>query len=344
MAPKPTRNLGDKSEGAKTTRIGKDKGEAAVANKRLTSITGKAAGKNMSEPVRNAKMGNSNTPPSETRSIGKNQSTITAFLAGGVQDSLPAHITPSSESNVLGEETPLPYASTEPEDSNREISEKVLGLPGCRQSQTQQPDQNEQSECQNKEGTTNASGPSLEKDDLTIPLGNSKKRDKVAGKAPQLMDWGKDCSDKFYSLTEESDLSSVNRSFSESEGSETSEAGNKSPSNELTVRQYRQRKLVRIRPGSQEGFENAASMSGRTLKWDYSGIGLADIPSSGSQGPVKLTREPLLVTLATHIRSAPRQRSCSQYIAQLKSCKLRLGSKAGAQGSLLRNCRGRSVR
>ncbi|KAJ1175152.1 hypothetical protein NDU88_000443 [Pleurodeles waltl] len=286
MAPKTTRNLGDKSEGAKTTRIGKDKGEAAGANKRLTSITGKAAGKNMSGPVRDAKMGNSNTPLSETRSIGKNQSTITAFLAGGMQDSLPAHITPSSESNVLGEETPLPCASTETEDSNREISEKVLGLPGRRQSQTQQPDQNEQSECPNKEGTTNVSGPSLEKVDLTIPLGNSKKWDKVAGKDPQLTDWGKDCNDKFYSLTEESDLSSADRSFSESEGSETSEAGNKSPSNELTVRQYRQRKLVRIRPGSQEGFENAVSTSGRTLKWDYSSIGLADIPTSGSQGPV----------------------------------------------------------
>ncbi|KAJ1216084.1 hypothetical protein NDU88_003690 [Pleurodeles waltl] len=131
-----------------------------------------------------------------------------------------------------------------------------------------------------------ASGPSLEKDDLTIPLGNGKNWDKVAGKDPQPTDWGKDCSDKFHSLTEESDLSSVDRSFSESEGSETSDAGNKSPSNELTVRQYRQRKLVRIHPGSQEGVENAASTSGRTLKWDYSGIGLADIPTSGSQGPV----------------------------------------------------------
>ncbi|KAJ1116520.1 hypothetical protein NDU88_004730 [Pleurodeles waltl] len=174
MAPKTIRNLGDKSEGAKTTRTGKDKGETVGANKRLTSITGKAAGKNMFGSMRDAKMGD----------------------------------------------------------------------------------------------------------------GNSKKWDKVAGKDPQRMDWGKDCSDKFYSLTEESDLSSVDRSFSESEGSETSEAGNKSPSNELTVRQYRQRKLVRTRPGSQEGFENAASMSGRTLKWDYSGIGLADIPTSGSQGPV----------------------------------------------------------
>ncbi|KAJ1149269.1 hypothetical protein NDU88_002081 [Pleurodeles waltl] len=242
MAPKIVRSLGDKSGGAKTTRIGNDKGEAAGVNKRLTSITGKAAGNNMSGPLRDAKMGNSNIPPSETRSIGK--------------------------------------------DSNREINEKVPGFPGCRQSRIQQPDQNEQSECQNKEGAIKAPGPSLEKDDLTIPLGNGTNLDKVAGKDPQLMDWGKDCSDKFYSLTEESDLSSVDRSFSESEGSETSDVGNKSPSNELTVRQYRQRKLVRIRPGSQEGVENAASTSGRTLKWDYSGIGLADIPTSCSQGPV----------------------------------------------------------
>ncbi|KAJ1191475.1 hypothetical protein NDU88_000791 [Pleurodeles waltl] len=44
--------------------------------------------------------------------------------------------------------------------------------------------------------------------------------------------------------------------------------------------------MVRIRPGSQEGVENAASMSGRTLKWDYSGIGLIDIPTNGSQSLV----------------------------------------------------------
>ncbi|KAJ1162973.1 hypothetical protein NDU88_003437 [Pleurodeles waltl] len=261
MAPKTIRNLGDKSEGAKMTRTGKDKGETVGGNKRLTSITGKAAGKNMFGSMKDAKMGR-------------------------VQDSLPVHITPSSESNVLGKEPTPPCASGEIEDSNREISEKVLGLPGCRQSRTQQADRSEQSECQSKEGTISTSGPTLEKDDLTNPLGSPKKWDKVTGKDPQLMDWGKDCSDKFYSMTEESDLSSVDRSFSESEGSETSEAGNKSPSNELTVRQYRQRKLVKTRPGSQEGFENAASMSGRTLKWDYSGIGLADIPTSGSQGPV----------------------------------------------------------
>ncbi|KAJ1203312.1 hypothetical protein NDU88_007100 [Pleurodeles waltl] len=86
-------------------------------------------------------------------------------------------------------------------------------------------------------------------------------------------------------LKEESDLSSADRSFSESDESETSEAGNKSPSCEFTVRQFRQRKPVKPRSGSQEGFENAASMSGRTLRWDYSGIGLADTPTVGNQGP-----------------------------------------------------------
>ncbi|KAJ1103651.1 hypothetical protein NDU88_001072 [Pleurodeles waltl] len=88
-------------------------------------------------------------------------------------------------------------------------------------------------------------------------------------------------------LAEESNLSSINRSFGESEDSETSEAGNKSSSNELTVRQLRrQRKPVKTRPGSQEGFENSTSMGGRTLKWDYSGIGLADTPTISKQDTV----------------------------------------------------------
>ncbi|KAJ1164972.1 hypothetical protein NDU88_005402 [Pleurodeles waltl] len=41
MAPKATRNPGDKTEGVKTTRVGRDKGEPAGVNKRLTSIVGK---------------------------------------------------------------------------------------------------------------------------------------------------------------------------------------------------------------------------------------------------------------------------------------------------------------
>ncbi|KAJ1150671.1 hypothetical protein NDU88_003461 [Pleurodeles waltl] len=254
MAPKTIRNLGDKSEGAKTTRIGRDKGETVGLNKRLTSITGKAAGKNTSGLMKDAKMSDSTTSPSEIKLKGKNQSTIMAFLVGGAQDSPPVHITPSPESNVSGKEpTPLCTSDkklcignkelctkitqyvenpSEIKDSNRETSEKVLGLPRKGQPQTQQVDQSEQ------------------------------------------LDYQK-----------ESDLSSTDCSFSESEESETSEAGNKSPSYELTVRQFRQRKPVKTCPGSQEGFENAASMSGRTLRWDYSGIGLADTPTVGNQGP-----------------------------------------------------------
>ncbi|KAJ1115658.1 hypothetical protein NDU88_003880 [Pleurodeles waltl] len=305
MAPKAVRNLGDKSEGVKMTHVGRDKGESAGVNKCLTSITGKSAGKNTLGLMKDERQ---HYPPSEIKLKGKSQSTITTFLAGGAQDSLSVHITPSSESNVLGKEPTLPSTSdkklcsenkeffiktiqdtenlSEIEDSNRETSEKALGLPGSRQPQTQRSDQIEQPECQSKEGIASTSGPTVEKDDLHNPLGSHKRWDKTTGKDPQLMYWGKDSIDTFYSLTEEFDLSSVDHSFSESEESETSEAGNKSPSNKLTVRQDRQRKPVKIRPGSQEGFENVTSMGDRTLKWDYSGIGLADTPTISNQGPV----------------------------------------------------------
>ncbi|KAJ1143149.1 hypothetical protein NDU88_009460 [Pleurodeles waltl] len=110
---------------------------------------------------------------------------------------------------------------------------------------------------------------------------------KITGKDPQFVDWGKDSSDKFYSLTEESDLSSGDHSSGGSEDSETSEAENKLSSNEPTVRQLRRkRKSVKTRPCSQEGLENSTATGGRTLKWDYSGIGLADSPTISNQGSV----------------------------------------------------------
>ncbi|KAJ1161923.1 hypothetical protein NDU88_002403 [Pleurodeles waltl] len=185
MAPKATWNPGGKTDGVKTTRVGRDKGEPAVVNKRLTSIAGKAVGKNTLGLVKDAKM-----------------------------------------SNKI-------------EDSNRETREKELGPPGSKQPQTQQSDQIEQPEHQSKEGSASKSGPAAERGDLHKPLGSPKRWGKITGKDPQLVDWGKDSSDKFYSLTEESDLSSVNHSFSESEDSETSEAGNESSNNEPTVRQLR---------------------------------------------------------------------------------------------------------
>ncbi|KAJ1091337.1 hypothetical protein NDU88_004464 [Pleurodeles waltl] len=132
-----------------------------------------------------------------------------------------------------------------------------------------------------------ASGPAADSEDLHKILGSPKGWSKITGKDPKSVDWGKDSSDKFYSLTEESDLSSSDHSFGESDGSKTSETGNKSSSNEPTVRQLRrQRKSVKSRPCSQDDFENSISTGGRTVKWDYSGIGLADIPATTNQGSV----------------------------------------------------------
>ncbi|KAJ1165467.1 hypothetical protein NDU88_005895 [Pleurodeles waltl] len=203
MAPKASWNPGDKSEGAKTSRTGRDKGELAGLNKRLTSTTGKAAGKNTSGLMKDAKMSDSTTSLLEIK------------------------------------------------------------------------------------------------------------------------------------LKEESDLGSADCSFSETDESETSEEGNKSPSGEFTVRKVRQRKCVKSRSGSQEGSENMASMSSRTLRWDYSGIGLADTPTVGNQGPpmiiMKVIWELRLGALATPVilmRWAPRQGYCSQYTVQLKSYKQRPGSTA----------------
>ncbi|KAJ1148750.1 hypothetical protein NDU88_001576 [Pleurodeles waltl] len=93
-------------------------------------------------------------------------------------------------------------------------------------------------------------------------------------------------------LRKESDLGSADCSFSETDESETSETGNKSPSGEHTVRKARQRKSVKSRSGLQEGSETTAPMSGRTLRWDYSGISLADTFTGGNQSSTKDNTDP----------------------------------------------------
>ncbi|KAJ1082119.1 hypothetical protein NDU88_002289 [Pleurodeles waltl] len=305
MAPKATRNPGDKNEGAKMTRIGRDKGEPARANKRLTSIAGKTVGKNMPGLGKDVKTSDSITPSLEIKGKGKSQSTIMTFLAGGAQDSV--SVTPSSENNnTLGKESTLPNITSrklctennEPsvkpiqdtenmlEIKDGEIREKEFGpLTGSNHPQTQQFDQTEQPEPRSREGTVIITGPIAERVDQHEAHGSPKRWGKTTGKDSQLVDWGKDSSDKFYSLTEESDPSSTDYSLSESEDSETSATGNISSSNELTVRQpRRQRKSVKTRPCSQEGSENSTSIGGKTLKWDYSGIRLADTPTISNQG------------------------------------------------------------
>ncbi|KAJ1098348.1 hypothetical protein NDU88_003463 [Pleurodeles waltl] len=107
MAPKTTRNPGDKLDGVKMTRVGRDKGDLVGANKRLMSIIGKPAGKNMPGPGKDAKTSDSATPLLEVKGKSKSKSTIMSFLAGGAQDSSPAHTTLLSEINPSVIETIL---------------------------------------------------------------------------------------------------------------------------------------------------------------------------------------------------------------------------------------------
>ncbi|KAJ1115644.1 hypothetical protein NDU88_003866 [Pleurodeles waltl] len=280
MAPKATRNPGDKTEGVKTTRVGRDKGELVGVNKCLMSIVGKPAGKNMLGLGKDAKMSDSTTP-------------------AGNQGKEPTLPSTSSKKLCIENNEPLikPIQGTENvteiEDNNRKTREKELGPPaGNKQPQTQQLDQFEQLEHESGEGTASTSGPATEREDLHKSLGSPKRWGKITGKDPQFVDWGKDNSDKFYSLTEESDLSSGDHSFGGSDYSEKSEAEQTLSSNKPTVGQLcRQRKSVKTRPCSQEVLENSTSTGGRTLKWDYSGIGLADSPCISNQGSVNGKKE-----------------------------------------------------
>ncbi|KAJ1190928.1 hypothetical protein NDU88_000247 [Pleurodeles waltl] len=155
------------------------------------------------------------------------------------------------------------------------------------QLQIQQLDRSKHWGDQSEEETISLTGSAVKNDGSTNPIESPKKQDKTS----LLTDWGKDNSDKFYSLTEESDLSSADCSLSESDESESYEAGNKSLYCEFTVRQIRQRRSAKPHSDFQECHENAASTSGRTLRWDYSGISLADTPTAGNQGSVNDRKE-----------------------------------------------------
>ncbi|KAJ1144920.1 hypothetical protein NDU88_011214 [Pleurodeles waltl] len=179
MLSKPTRNLGEKTEGVKVTRVGRGKGELTGANKRLTAIIAKPAVESM--------------------------------------ESMP-----------------------ELEDNHREARGKELG-PSTenKQLQAQQYEWSERLEHQGGEGGASILGPATEGENLHKILTDTKNLGKITGKDPQSVEWGKDNSDRFYSLTEETDLSSGDHSLGGSEDSETLETEDKTSSNEPTVRQLR---------------------------------------------------------------------------------------------------------
>ncbi|KAJ1189834.1 hypothetical protein NDU88_006576 [Pleurodeles waltl] len=222
---------------------------------------------------------------------GPSQPLKTRFRTGAGNATV-AEIIPSdtcSEKTLIESNKPLIKARQGSEDlsgvldNSTVIRRKESGtLAGKEQPQAQP--QAQRSEDQTRVGVTSApSATSGIKECQNVSV-NPKRRDKITEKDLKTSDWAKDSSDKFYSLTEESDLSSGEHSFSESGSSETSETGNKSSSNEPTVRQLRRRrKCTKVRPDPQEGLEFPTSTGSRTLKWDYSGIRLTDTPTTSGQ-------------------------------------------------------------
>ncbi|KAJ1107186.1 hypothetical protein NDU88_004579 [Pleurodeles waltl] len=199
---------------------------------------------------------------------------------------------PAVENMLKGVKTSM-ESMPEAEDNQREAREKKPGpSTEIKQPQAQQYDWAERLEHQDGEGGASIFRPATEGENLHKILSNTKNLGKIAGKDPQSVEWGKDNSDKFYSLTEESDLSSGDHSLGGSEDSETSETEDKTSSNEPTVRQLRrQRKSVKTRPCAQGSPENPSSTGSRTLKWDYSGIGLTDSSSITNQGSANGNKE-----------------------------------------------------
>ncbi|KAJ1204276.1 hypothetical protein NDU88_008057 [Pleurodeles waltl] len=267
-------------EGVKVTRAGRGKGEQTGSNKRLTTAVAKPAVENVLRGVKTSES-SITTPPTEIKVKGKSQSTITTFLEGGAQDMRPVHFTLPSESKVVGTEPPPSSSSSsisgcitnndpsvklkqgipESEDSQREVREKNSGsYTEIKQPQAQHLDWSEQLEYRDGEGGASILKSTTEEENLHKSFANTKTLGKTAGKVSQLAEWGKDNSDKFYSLTEESDLSSGDHSLGGSEDSETSETDDKTSSNEPTVRQLRrQRKLVKARPCAQGSSGNPSS-------------------------------------------------------------------------------------
>ncbi|KAJ1091143.1 hypothetical protein NDU88_004270 [Pleurodeles waltl] len=108
--------------------------------------------------------------------------------------------------------------------------------------------------------------------------------DKEIEKSLKPPDWAKDGGDEFYSLTEESDITSSEHNPNETGSSISSEMGDISSSKEPTVRQQqRHRRHTKVRSGPSEGIKSSMFADCKTLKWDYSGIRLTDIPIANGQ-------------------------------------------------------------
>ncbi|KAJ1190474.1 hypothetical protein NDU88_007212 [Pleurodeles waltl] len=304
MAPKTAQNSEDKTDGDITSWLGKDKGDPAGANRGPISTTARPTGRNTTGLGKDAKIDDNITPLLEVRGKSKSQPTIMSFLAGGTQESCTTHtIPPSGDSQFVTETIPLGALG---EKTLTEIKELLITASQCgdgllgaldscvavRRKEQGSPTSKEWSQAQQPGNLTRVEATSSINVTLGTEAGQNTSlkpggRDKEIEKETKTSDWVKDSGDKFYSLMEESDLSSGEHGLSESGSSISSEMGNISSSNEPTVRQLRrQHKCTKIRFGSQEGTEFSTSSGSKTLKWDYSGIRLidtTDVPTTSGQ-------------------------------------------------------------
>ncbi|KAJ1209170.1 hypothetical protein NDU88_004548 [Pleurodeles waltl] len=280
MAPKIPRNPGDKTDNAKSLRSGRDKGDLAGVNRRPTSMVGRQLGKNTTGQSKDRKVSDNITPPAENKGKSKTQATITSFLTGGAQE-----IETTLLTTMLGGEQTSTEGACEGASSEKSGKERLS------QSGTIRSDSGTMEKWQ-ETPLKLQHVPEIQGKDLSNirqtrgsageqgRLQNLGESDKSNGKEIKNLDWSKDTGDKVYSLTEESELSSTEGHSLNDSGSSSisSEEGNASSNNELTVRQrHRQRKCIKTRSDLQEGSEFTASSGSRTLKWDYSSINLTDI-------------------------------------------------------------------
>ncbi|KAJ1082309.1 hypothetical protein NDU88_002477 [Pleurodeles waltl] len=287
---KMARKSGDKTDGAKLLRSGKDKGDPAGVNRRPIMAMGRQTGRNITSQGKDVKVDDNITPLPENRGKIKTQATITSFLAGGTQESGITVITPTSgegqtatESSPVGALSEKTFKETAPQPGGGGL----VGSDSCAmvtKKEKDPPISQEWPPAQQHATVTQGEDLSNIKPtrDIVAVQNISQSpggRDKENEKEMKILDWAKDSGDKFYSLTEESDFSSADEhSPSKSGSSISSERGNASSSNDPTVWQRRrQRKCTKTRSGSQEGTEFSTSSGSKTLKWDYSSISLTDI-------------------------------------------------------------------
>ncbi|KAJ1176830.1 hypothetical protein NDU88_002097 [Pleurodeles waltl] len=244
-----------------------DKGDSAGASRRPTSIMAKPNGKNPTGLGKDAKTDNSITPLLEP---------VTETISLGTY----------SEKVLTEIKEPLIKAAQGDDGLSGALDSSVV----TRKKKSGSPISKKGLQAQQSETLTGGEAAS-DLYNITATLGTEAVQyvppklmggDKETERGLKPPDWAKESGDKFYSLTEESDLTSGEHSVSKSSISMSSETGNISSSNKPTVRQ-RQRKCTKTRSGPHEGTEFSTSSGSKTLKWDYSGIRLTDIPTANGQ-------------------------------------------------------------